>query len=254
MMTYDWPDLAPLCLDFSHFNDFVINNLYGNVDLTQYPKLPGFEEEVAVMGVIRWTTLSMGLNPNLIIDDDFVVSNVAIKIMKKISYMPRLGLGKNLQGPAKFEAQGTLMHTTGLGYSPSGSSKLESDEEVEVVKEQKEPADWIEVFAMGSLATLFQGDEPTGTTVETEVLMMERDAPEDPTLLIMDVAGEYKNWTFIPSATRHESESESESESAKSSESIKSELVPLSPNSQSLYFEFESTRVYGAPRPPLAMK
>ncbi|KAI8543302.1 hypothetical protein RHMOL_Rhmol08G0206000 [Rhododendron molle] len=105
---------------------------------------------------------------------------------------------------------------------------------------------------MGGLATLFREDEPMGTAMEAEVLMMGQDTLEDLTLLIMDAAGEYKNWTFIPSATRRgsESESESESESSKfseSSESIESKLVPLDPSSQSLYFEFESTRVYGAP-------
>ncbi|KAI8546929.1 hypothetical protein RHMOL_Rhmol07G0157700 [Rhododendron molle] len=35
----------------------------------------------------------------------------------------------------------------------------DSDKEAEVVKRQEEPVDWIEVFAMGSLATLFREDE-----------------------------------------------------------------------------------------------
>ncbi|KAI8550362.1 hypothetical protein RHMOL_Rhmol06G0099900 [Rhododendron molle] len=112
------------------------------------------------------------------------------------------------------------------------------------MEEQKEPADWIEIFAMGSLVTLFRKDEPMGIAMEAEVLMMGQDTPEDPTLLIMDATREYKNWTFIPSATRcgsdFDSESESESKSSESSE-------PSESNSQSLYFEFESTHVYGAP-------
>ncbi|KAG5524070.1 hypothetical protein RHGRI_030912 [Rhododendron griersonianum] len=209
--------------------------------------------------------------------------------------MPGLGLGKNLQGPAKFEEQGTLIRTTGLGYLPSGDRKvkkgdrledyfvkekakhvyrgqsepfwdketitllpgfeifandvwLESDEEFEVVVEQKKLVDWVEVFAMGSLAILFEEDEPMGTAMEAEVLMLGPEAPEDPTSLIMDAAGDYKNWIFIPSATCHDSESESESsESSECSKSVESELVPLGQAPQSLYFEFESTRVYGAP-------
>ncbi|KAI8546930.1 hypothetical protein RHMOL_Rhmol07G0157800 [Rhododendron molle] len=50
IMTYNWPELAPLHPDFSHFNDFVINNLYNNVNLTPYPNLPEFEVEVASNG------------------------------------------------------------------------------------------------------------------------------------------------------------------------------------------------------------
>ncbi|KAI8572758.1 hypothetical protein RHMOL_Rhmol01G0225100 [Rhododendron molle] len=49
-MTYNWLELTPLRPDFSHFNDFVINNLYSNVGLTPYPNLPRFEEEVASNG------------------------------------------------------------------------------------------------------------------------------------------------------------------------------------------------------------
>ncbi|KAG5553442.1 hypothetical protein RHGRI_011357 [Rhododendron griersonianum] len=48
-----------------------------------------------------------------------------------MSYMPGLGLGKNLQGPAKFEAMGTLTRTTGLGYLPSGSNKVKKGERLE---------------------------------------------------------------------------------------------------------------------------
>ncbi|KAG5528960.1 hypothetical protein RHGRI_029577 [Rhododendron griersonianum] len=208
--------------------------------------------------------------------------------------MPGLGLGKNLQGPTKFEAQGTLIRTTGLGYLPSDDRKVkkgdrlkdyfvkekakqvyqgqpelfwdketntflpgfeifandawpENEEELEVEERQKKPADWIEVFAMGSLAILFEEDEPMGIVMEAEVLMLGQEALEDPTSLIMDAAGDYKNWIFIPSATCHGSESESDSE-PESSKSVESELVPLGPALQSLYFEFESTRVYGAPK------
>ncbi|KAI8550363.1 hypothetical protein RHMOL_Rhmol06G0100000 [Rhododendron molle] len=58
--------------------------------------------------------------------------------MKKMSYMSGLGLGKNLQGPVKFEAQGTLVRTTGLGYSPLISSKVKKGNMLEVyfVKEE----------------------------------------------------------------------------------------------------------------------
>ncbi|KAI8530381.1 hypothetical protein RHMOL_Rhmol11G0053800 [Rhododendron molle] len=189
------------------------------------------------------------------IDDDFVISNVAIQIMKKMSNMPGIGLGKNLQGPAKFEAQGTLMRTIGLGYSPS-SNRFEifandvwpeSEEEFEVVEERKEPVDWVEVFAMGSLAALFEEDEPMGTAMEAEEQMLWQDAPDDPTSLIMEAAGKYKNWVFMPSTTSYGSDFESESEFSESFESVESELVLLGPAPQSLYFEFESTRVYGAP-------
>ncbi|XP_058208176.1 uncharacterized protein LOC131321189 [Rhododendron vialii] len=188
------------------------------------------------------------------IDDDFVISNVAIKIMKKMSYMPSLGLGKNLQGPAKFEARETLIRTTGLGYSPSNGSKTnkgdrledyfvkektkqvyqgqlepfwdketntllpgfeifandvwpENEEEFKAEKVPGKPTDWIEVFNMRSLAVLFKEDEPM--------------------------------WS--------DAESKSESESSESSESVESELVPLGPTPHGLYFEFESTCVYGAP-------
>ncbi|KAI8568357.1 hypothetical protein RHMOL_Rhmol02G0191800 [Rhododendron molle] len=179
------------------------------------------EEDIALGGFSPDTSGSVY---SVRIDEDFVVGNVAIKIMKKMSYMPGLGLGKNLQGPAKFKAQGTLVRTTGLGYSPSSSGKVkmgnrledyfvkeeakqiyqgqpepfwdketntfllgfeifandvwpESEEEFEVVEEQKEPADWIEIFAMDSLATLFREDEPMGTAMEAEVLIMEQDTP-----------------------------------------------------------------------------
>ncbi|KAG5531759.1 hypothetical protein RHGRI_026397 [Rhododendron griersonianum] len=154
--------------------------------------------------------------------------------------MPGLGLGKNLQGPAKFEEQGTLTRTTGLGYLPFGDRKVkkgdrledyfvkekakqvyqgqpeplwdketntflpgfeifandvwpESDGESEVVVKQKKLADWVEVFAMGSLAILFEEDEPMGMAMEAKVLMLGQEAPEDPTSLIMDAAGDYKN-------------------------------------------------------------
>ncbi|KAG5536191.1 hypothetical protein RHGRI_023845 [Rhododendron griersonianum] len=51
--------------------------------------------------------------------------------MKKMSYMPGLGLGKNLQGPAKFEAQGTLIRTTGLGYLLSSDGKMKKGDKLE---------------------------------------------------------------------------------------------------------------------------
>ncbi|KAF7148692.1 hypothetical protein RHSIM_Rhsim03G0127400 [Rhododendron simsii] len=65
------------------------------------------------------------------IDNDFVISNVAIKIMKKISHMLGLGLGRNLQCLAKFEARGTLMRTTGLEYFASNSSKAKKGDRLE---------------------------------------------------------------------------------------------------------------------------
>ncbi|KAG5564943.1 hypothetical protein RHGRI_000971 [Rhododendron griersonianum] len=216
--------------------------------------------------------------------------------MKKMSYMPGLGLGKNLQGPAQFEEPGTLTRVTGVGYHPSEDKKEkkgdrledyfvkeeakqiyqgqpepfwdketntflpgfeifannvwpESNEELEAVIKPAKTTDWVETLAIGSLVTLFEEDEPLGIAVEAEVQMLGQEAPEDPTSLIMDAARDYKNWTFIPSATSHESEPEAESfESSKSfesSESSESESVPLGPTPQSLYFEFESTRVYG---------
>lgn len=36
------------------------------------------------------------------VDDDFIISNIALEMMKKMSYMSGLDLGKNLQGPPKF--------------------------------------------------------------------------------------------------------------------------------------------------------
>ncbi|KAI8535774.1 hypothetical protein RHMOL_Rhmol10G0199900 [Rhododendron molle] len=51
------------------------------------------EEDIALGGFSLDTSRSIY---SVRIDDDFVVSNVAIKIMKKMSYMPGLGLRKNL--------------------------------------------------------------------------------------------------------------------------------------------------------------
>ncbi|KAG5554221.1 hypothetical protein RHGRI_011919 [Rhododendron griersonianum] len=174
------------------------------------------------------------------IDNDFVISNVAIKMMKKMSYMLGLGLGKNLQGPAQFEEQGTLTRTTGLGYHHSEDRKEkkgnrledyfvkekakqiyhrqpepfwdketntflpgfeifvndvwpESDEELEPAIKQAKITDWVETFALGSLATLFGEDEPLGIAMEAEVQMLGQEAPEDSTSLIMDAVGDYKN-------------------------------------------------------------
>ncbi|KAI8530382.1 hypothetical protein RHMOL_Rhmol11G0053900 [Rhododendron molle] len=50
MMAYNWPELALFFPDFSHFNDFVINNLYSNVGRTPYPNPLEPEEEVASNG------------------------------------------------------------------------------------------------------------------------------------------------------------------------------------------------------------
>ncbi|KAG5523957.1 hypothetical protein RHGRI_030830 [Rhododendron griersonianum] len=159
---------------------------------------------------------------------------------------------------------GTLIHTTGLGYLPSGGSKvkkgerledyfikekakqvyqgqpkplwdkktntlllgfkifandvwLECEEEFEVAEERGKPTDWIEVFDMGNLAILFEENRPMGIVTEAEVLMLGQEALKDPTLLIMDAAGDYKNRTFIPSTTCHGLDYESESESSESS-------------------------------------
>lgn len=43
---HDWPELAPLCPDFSHFNDYVIDNLYNNVNLDPGYQDLEFEEEM----------------------------------------------------------------------------------------------------------------------------------------------------------------------------------------------------------------
>ncbi|KAI8550831.1 hypothetical protein RHMOL_Rhmol06G0138200 [Rhododendron molle] len=86
------------------------------------------EEDIVLGGFSLDTSKSMF---SVRIDDDFVISNVAIKIMKKMSYMPGLVLGKNLQGPAKFEVRGTLMRTAGLGYLLSGDSKVKKGDRLE---------------------------------------------------------------------------------------------------------------------------
>ncbi|KAG5531685.1 hypothetical protein RHGRI_026341 [Rhododendron griersonianum] len=192
---------------------------------------------------------------------------------------------------------GTLIRTTGLGYLPSGGSKVkkgerledyfikekakqvyqgqpeplwdketntllpgfeifandvrpESEEEFEAAEEWGKLTDWIEVFNMGSLTILFEENGPMGTATEAEVLMLGQEALKDPTSLIMDAAGDYKNWTFILSVTCHgpdsDSESSESSQSSKSFEFVESESVPLGPTPHGLYFEFESTHVYGA--------
>ncbi|KAG5541032.1 hypothetical protein RHGRI_021053 [Rhododendron griersonianum] len=69
----------------------------------------------------------------------------------------------------------------------------ESEEEPEAAEDQEKLTDWIEVFDMGSLAVLFKENEPMGTVVEAEVLMLGQEALEDPTSLIMDAAKDYKN-------------------------------------------------------------
>ncbi|KAG5544329.1 hypothetical protein RHGRI_016922 [Rhododendron griersonianum] len=171
------------------------------------------EEDIALGGFSLDTSRSVF---TVKIDDDFVVSNVAIKIMKKMSYMPGLGLGKNLQGPAQFEEPGTLTRVTGVGYHPSEDRKEkkgdrledyfvkekakqiyqgqpepfwdketktflpgfeifandvwpESDEELKAVIKPVKTTDWVETLVVGSLATLFEEDEPLGIVVEAEV-------------------------------------------------------------------------------------
>ncbi|KAG5523690.1 hypothetical protein RHGRI_030614 [Rhododendron griersonianum] len=45
--------------------------------------------------------------------------------------MPGLGLGKNLQGPAQFEEQGTLTRIIGLGFHSSGDKKEKKGDRLE---------------------------------------------------------------------------------------------------------------------------
>lgn len=48
-----------------------------------------------------------------------------------MSYMPGVGLGKNLQGPPKFNITGTLMRKTSSGYKPSKDEVVKKGDRLE---------------------------------------------------------------------------------------------------------------------------
>lgn len=50
------------------------------------------------------------------VDNDFVISSVALDMMKRMSYLPSLGLGKNQQGSPTFNIVGIPRRKHGLGY------------------------------------------------------------------------------------------------------------------------------------------
>lgn len=56
-------------------------------------------------------------------DDGFLVSSAALEMMRKMNYMPGLGLGRNQQGIAEFPSFLENSHHFGLGYVPKKSGK-----------------------------------------------------------------------------------------------------------------------------------
>lgn len=54
------------------------------------------------------------------VDNDFVTSSAALHMMRKMSYMPSLGLGKNQQGPHAFNIVGVSNDKHGPGYTGAG--------------------------------------------------------------------------------------------------------------------------------------
>lgn len=91
-------------------------------------KIQHGEEDIALGGFSLDTTNSVF---SVRVDDDFVISNVALNMMKKMSYMLGLGLGKNLQGPPKFNITGTTVRKTGLGYKPSKDEVVKEGDRLE---------------------------------------------------------------------------------------------------------------------------
>lgn len=58
------------------------------------------------------------------IDEDFMISSVAVKMMKKMSYMPGMGLGRDNQGVPEFPKFRANNGRFGLGYVPTGKEEM----------------------------------------------------------------------------------------------------------------------------------
>ncbi|KAI8571800.1 hypothetical protein RHMOL_Rhmol01G0147200 [Rhododendron molle] len=73
------------------------------------------EEDVDFRG-FSFDTSGLALAIN--VDDDFIISFVALDIMRRMSYMPGLGLGNNQQGVPEFPTLPPSEGRFGLGYVP----------------------------------------------------------------------------------------------------------------------------------------
>ncbi|KAH7836661.1 hypothetical protein Vadar_004049 [Vaccinium darrowii] len=212
------------------------------------------EEDVA-LGGFSFDTAGAVLTIKM--DEDFSVSSTVIEMMRKMAYMPGLGLGRNNQGIAEFPDFPMNNHRFSLGYQPN-ENELGSGWKARARARPKK----------GNLESLFGNESPLGTVEdgpaakifdlepvgEMELMMLSQEALGDVSSLIVDANGIYKNCIFVPkiiyTGTEFESKSESSTESEFSTEfesTSESMHVSVCPPRHHFSFEFESTLMYHAP-------
>lgn len=76
------------------------------------------EEDVALGG---FSLVTSGKVYTIQMDEDFSISSAALEMMRKMKYMPGMGLGRNQQGIAEFPSFPENSHRFGLGYVPKKS-------------------------------------------------------------------------------------------------------------------------------------
>ncbi|KAI8542639.1 hypothetical protein RHMOL_Rhmol08G0153400 [Rhododendron molle] len=181
------------------------------------------------------------------VDGDFLISSVAMDIMLRMSYFPGLGLGIRQQGVLEFPVFPSCQGRFGMGYTVSANNakRRKHTEKPRTLYGDPDSYFVLKCYRFRKHTTI------VGTVLS---IPRPRDAPEDPTSLIVEAKGSLRNCIFKPRLTRiddtseSESVSESESESSESSRSsFESEFVPLGPPRHSFYFEFDSL-VLGNPK------
>ncbi|KAI8559886.1 hypothetical protein RHMOL_Rhmol04G0210600 [Rhododendron molle] len=208
---------------------------------------------------------------SIAVDNDFIISSDAFEIMRRMSFMPGLGLwinhyfvreGGSIAYLGQPEPFWDLETSTWLPGFEIFAVDTWSDSEEEMAKEElakeefkkqlaqiQEKADWLKIFEQGDLEMLFSQVGLFGKTEEAEVLMLGPYSPdilEDLTSLIVEAKGSINNCIFTPCLTCIDDISESDIESVESKSSSESEFVPLGPPRRSFYFKFESS-VLGNP-------
>ncbi|KAI8551028.1 hypothetical protein RHMOL_Rhmol06G0153100 [Rhododendron molle] len=155
------------------------------------------------------------------VDRDFIISSVAMDIMRRMSFFSGLGLGIRQQGVLEFPPFPSCEGRFGLGDEEPARTEFNRK-----LNKPKLKTDWLGTFDHGSLELMFHEFSQVGLAEEAEeveVLMLGPDALKDPTSLIVEANGSLKNCIFKPCLTCIDDTSESESESTFESESESSE-------------------------------